>query len=212
MTQQKLSKIAKTTGLILLGLGLAMKPAIAHHPFGGNTPANFLEGFLSGLAHPVIGLDHLAFVIAVGLLAAGLSRGAWIPAAFLLTAMAGTGIHVLGINLPAVEIAIATSAITLGAILVLENFLSFTVIATLSAVAGLFHGYAYGEAIIGADMNSLVAYLTGFTLVQYAIAMLALRVGIFFQKTTIKRISFTRFCGLIICAIGVIFLASSVAG
>lgn len=212
MSQQKFLKAAKTTGLVLLGLGLAMKPAMAHHPFGGNTPANFIEGFLSGLAHPVIGIDHLAFVIAVGLLAAGIVRGAWIPAAFLITAMAGTGLHVLGVNLPLVEMAVAISAITLGAILILEKHPNFTVLAALSAVAGLFHGYAYGEAIIGADMSSLVAYLTGFTLIQYAIALVALKVGISIGTTKIKRLSFTRLCGAIICAIGMIFLAGSVVG
>ena len=44
--------------------------ALAHHPLGGMTPTSFTEGFLSGIGHPVIGFDHLAFVIAVGLIAA----------------------------------------------------------------------------------------------------------------------------------------------
>lgn len=47
---------------------------------------NFFEGFLSGLVHPVIGLDHLAFVIAIGLIAAGQINGAIIPAGLILAA------------------------------------------------------------------------------------------------------------------------------
>jgi hypothetical protein len=34
---------------------LAAAPASAHHVMGGRTPSTFLEGLLSGLAHPVIG-------------------------------------------------------------------------------------------------------------------------------------------------------------
>ena len=45
-------------------------PVLAHHPNGGETPSNFIQGFLSGLGHPVIGIDHLVFVVAIGLLAA----------------------------------------------------------------------------------------------------------------------------------------------
>ena len=60
-------------GTVLLFLSL-IKPASAHHFMGGKVPSNFLTGFLSGLAHPVIGLDHFAFVVAVGLLAALLGR------------------------------------------------------------------------------------------------------------------------------------------
>ena len=33
-------------------------PAAAHHPMGGAMPATAMEGFLSGLGHPVIEPDH----------------------------------------------------------------------------------------------------------------------------------------------------------
>jgi len=42
-------------------------PTSAHHTMGGGMPSNFFEGFMSGLAHPVIGVDHLAFIVALGL-------------------------------------------------------------------------------------------------------------------------------------------------
>jgi urease accessory protein len=34
---------------------------------GGKMPSTFGEGLLSGLGHPVIGPDHLAFLVAVGI-------------------------------------------------------------------------------------------------------------------------------------------------
>jgi urease accessory protein len=40
-------------------------------------------------------------------------------------------------------------------------------------VAGLFHGHAYGEAIFGAEATPVVAYLAGFGLTQYGIAIVA---------------------------------------
>ena len=39
-------------------------PAFAHHPLAGKTPSSFIEGFLSGIGHPVIELGHLIFAIA----------------------------------------------------------------------------------------------------------------------------------------------------
>jgi len=71
-----------------------------------------LEGFLSGLAHPVIGLDHFAFVVAIGLLAAGQGMCLY-PSRFVLAALAGTGIHLFSFDLPAVETAIAVSVMAL---------------------------------------------------------------------------------------------------
>ena len=48
----------------------------------------------------------------------------------------------------------------------------FTVILSgLFVVAGAFHGYAYGESIIGAEKAPLAAYVVGFAMIQYCIAV-----------------------------------------
>jgi urease accessory protein len=41
----------------------------------------------------------------------------------------------------------------------------------LFAVAGLFHGYAFGESIFGAETSLLVAYLLGLILIQSALTI-----------------------------------------
>ena len=41
----------------------------------GELPASLGQGLLSGLAHPVIGLDHLAFIVAAGLIAGAAGLG-----------------------------------------------------------------------------------------------------------------------------------------
>lgn len=202
--------IAAIAAIIWMGF-FTPQPALAHHPLGGRIPANFFEGFFSGLAHPLIGLDHFAFVVAVGLLAAGQVRGALLPAGFVVAAMAGTGIHLLKLDLPGAEVAIALSVIAFGAMLVWQRP-NWYVVGCLAAIAGLFHGYAYGEAIVGAQMTPLVAYLIGFSLIQYGVALVAFLVGNAVLKKSTNQIPLLRLAGLAICSVGVVFLTSSMIG
>jgi urease accessory protein len=148
-------------------------PAIAHHASGGEAPKSVLEGFITGLAHPVIGLDHFAFVIAIGLLAAVLRRGLVVPIAFLLAALAGTGLHLAALDLPAAELMISASVLLFGLLIATGRQLNIAAVVALSALAGIFHGYAYGEAVVGAEVSAIVAYLIGFTVIQGVIATAA---------------------------------------
>ena len=156
----------------LVSLTLA-QPAFAHHPFGGTAPKNSFEGLLSGMGHPVIGLDHLAFVIAVGLLAAVVCGGWRIPAVFIVATLAGTGLHLAAIELPLTETAISISVLLFGALAVMRDRLNPAGVMLLTVIAGVFHGYAYGEAVVGAEPTPLVAYLIGFAGAQGAIAFIA---------------------------------------
>lgn len=107
--------------VITTGLLLASTPALAHHPFGGQTPTNAIQGFLSGMGHPVIGLDHLAFVITAGLLAAVMGRGLSIPIAFVVASLAGTGIHLMELDRPAPEFFISASVLLFSVLLGLKQ-------------------------------------------------------------------------------------------
>src|SRR4029079_3911091 len=53
----------------------AAEPAFAHHVMGGRMASTFGGGLVSGLGHPVIGIDHFAAVVAIGCLAAAGSNG-----------------------------------------------------------------------------------------------------------------------------------------
>lgn len=195
--------------LLFVSFELVAPPALAHHALGNKLPANFLEGFLSGLAHPIIGLDHFAFVVGIGLIAA-LKRDRWLtPTLFLLTALAGTGIHLMGLDLPIPEVLIALSVVGLGVLLAVPNSPHIAVISGLGAIAGLFHGYAYGESIVGAAMSPLVAYLLGFTGIQWAIAMTAAWVGqrLLGRLEEVPGLSL-RFAGFSLCGIGVTLLSA----
>ena len=91
-----------------------------------------------------------------------------VPAAFIVAALAGTGMHLFGFNLPVVEIIVAISVILGGAVLLGKLKFDPALLASMIFIFGLFHGYAYGESIIGAENSVLSAYLIGFSLVQYA--------------------------------------------
>jgi len=198
-------------GLAGISFLAAAAPALAHHGMGKSTPSSFFEGFVSGLAHPVIGLDHLAFVVAIGLISVGRARGAFIPVAFLIAAMAGTGVHLLEFDLPAAEIAVAISVIAGGLLLLSKKGVNLSVLAALATLAGLFHGYAYGESIVGAEMTPLLAYLVGFTAVQWGIAMLALRIGNLLANQATKHANrLLRIAGYVTCIIGTTFLFSAI--
>ena len=199
--------------LIGVTLMLSSDPASAHHPFGEQTPGNFVEGFLSGLGHPVIGLDHLVFVVATGLLAAIQPQGLMIPIAFVVTALAGTGIHLMGLDLPAPEIVISASVVLFGGLLATKHRLNWLLVTGLGAIAGLFHGYAYGEAIVGAEPSPLVAYLSGFTLIQLAIALAAYGIAkVVTRKAAEQPALSLRFSGFAIGGAGAAFLSSGILG
>jgi urease accessory protein len=188
-------------------------PALAHHPMGGNTPSNFFEGLMSGLGHPVIGVDHFAFVVASGLLAALTPQGLRIPIAFALTSLLGTGLHLMSLNLPVPEILIATSVLIIGGVLALKNRPNSWLVTGFAALAGVFHGYAYGESIVGAEISSLVAYLVGFTTIQLAIATVAYQIArsmLRFGNTELESPMLKlRFAGFIIFGAGLAFLSSA---
>lgn len=209
--------LQNSTRILVLGVSLLLllmaQPAAAHHAFGGQTPENFFQGFLAGLAHPIIGIDHLAFVVSIGLIAAGIVGGSWVIMAFLLTAMLGTGIHLISFNLPIPEIAIALSVITIGILLVLKQQLPLAALIGLASVAGLFHGYAYGESIMGAEMTPLISYLIGFTAIQLIIAGSTMKLTQSFKETLENsKFSLIKYSGFAVLAIGVVALSSAITG
>lgn len=152
----------------------AATPAWAHHAMGGETPTNLWQGLLSGFAHPVIGLDHLTFVLAAGVLAAPLAGRFLLPAAFVGAGLIAALWHVAGFDLPGAELGVALSVIVLGAIVLAGRHLTALPLAVLFALAGLLHGYALAESVVGAEPQPIMAYLAGFGLVQYALALAAM--------------------------------------
>ena len=149
----------------------AVSPASAHHMMDGDLPTTFTQGLLSGLGHPVIGLDHLAFLIAVGVAVGvgGLSLA--LPIVFVAASALGVWLHVLEFNLPGVELIVAASVVLIGVLVALGRELPLAAWAALFGLAGIAHGYAYGESIVGAEPAPLWAYLIGLVIIQSALSV-----------------------------------------
>ena len=146
-------------------------PAAAHHPTGGAMPTTAMDGLLSGLGHPVIGPDHLAFLLAVGLLAGLAGWGFGRVASFVAASLAGVFIAWMGGVLPGAELLVAASVIAIGVALLMRADLPVLAWAGLLAIAGFAHGQAYAEAIIGAEPTPVWAYLLGLAVVQAGLAL-----------------------------------------
>ena len=147
------------------------RPAFAHHAMGGELPSTAWQGLLSGLGHPVIGIDHLAFVLGVGLMADLAGWSALLPLLFIAGTVLGCVIHMQGYGLPAPEFAIAITVAMAAAIVATRAKLPLALHVTLFVVTGAVHGYAYGESIVGAETAPLAAYIVGFGAVQYVLAL-----------------------------------------
>ena len=143
--------------LILLAFG-APSGASAHVMHGESV------GFLSGFEHPISGLDHIIAMVAVGLWGAQLGRPAiWLlPVTFPLIMAVGGFLGLIGVPLPASEVAIALSGVCLGAAVLAGFRPPLWAAAVLVGAFGLFHGYAHGAELPPGD-NALL-YSLGFVL------------------------------------------------
>ena len=206
-----MKRFAKSATLTLTAALLAT-PALAHHPMGGETPQTFWHGLLSGIGHPVIGIDHLAFIVAVGLAAAFAPRRFITPLAFVGATIAGCLLTVGGIALPLVEFVVTGSVVLVGALVLSGRKVPGLAYAVLFAVAGLFHGWAYGEAIVGAETTPLLAYLGGFALTQYGIACAAMWLARTVWKAGTAQAVQPRLAGAVAAGIGAAFLIENVEG
>jgi urease accessory protein len=167
----------QSAGLGPLLLALSATNAAAHHVMGGRMPATFMDGLLSGLGHPIIGIDHFAAVVAVGCLACMHKAGPTLVIGFIAAMMAGVALHLHGASLPAAELLVAITVIALGALLVGNRQMPTAPMLTLFALVGLVHGYALGESIYGAEPTPIYAYLIGLAVVQCAIALVAMKIA-----------------------------------
>lgn len=154
-------------------MALLPLPAAAHHPMDGAMPETLWQGFASGIGHPVIGLDHLAFLLAAGVLAAALPRGDAFRAVvgFLAAGMVGLTLHMAGIGLGMTEALVATSVLLTGLALLVAKRVSAPALLAGFAMAGLFHGHAFAEAVIGAEATPIIAYLAGLAVIQGALML-----------------------------------------
>jgi urease accessory protein len=70
---------------------------------GGTAPLTFIDGLLSGLGHPVIGPDHLAFLLAIGVAIGAGGLNLALSLVFVIATCVGLAFHVNTIDVPGVR-------------------------------------------------------------------------------------------------------------
>ena len=148
---------APSPRLLLLLAALLWTSSALGHVEGGQT-----AGMLSGLRHPVSGIDHVVAMVAVGLWGAQLGPPAiWLlPVTFPMAMAFGGMLGLIGLPLPGVEVGIAVSAVVLGAMVMSEARPPLQLQLVLVGLFALFHGHAHGtELPVG---QSGLGYSIGF--------------------------------------------------
>ena len=166
MTRRLLPLLAAASAATVAGA----TPALAHLNPGEH------GSFAAGLSHPLFGADHILAMVAVGLWAWQIGGKAVfaIPAAFVVTMVAGFALALAGVSLPFVEPAILASVVALGLLVALAVRLPLGAGAAIVAVFALFHGYAHGGEIGTATQ---VAYGLGFALSTAALHLFGIAIG-----------------------------------
>lgn len=188
------SRLLRASALILPTLAAA-GPALAH---GGHA-----EGLGAGLAHPLLGVDHLVAMVAIGLWAAqaGFARAWWLPVAFLAGMAGGIGLGV-ATALPAwIEPGVAATVLVLGLVVGLALPLRAAIALPLAAVFGLLHGAAHGGEIGGSALATAAGMLAASAALHAA--------GFAMGRSTAGRTAVLRAGGAGIAAAGLALIISA---
>ena len=116
---------------------------------------------MAGLSHPVFGLDHFLAMISVGILGAQMGgRARWIaPSAFLCAMLGGGILGMQDVQLPYVELGIASSVLALGVAVAVKKK-PYLILAILVGFFAIFHGHAHGAEM--PDLAKPTLYASGF--------------------------------------------------
>jgi urease accessory protein len=183
---------------IELGLGaaalLGSAPAAAH-TFGAQG-----VDFAAGFGHPLLGLDHLLAMVAVGLWAAQLGgRAVWrVPAAFVAALAAGASLALAGVPLPAVEPGIMASVLALGLLVAFAVRLPSWAGMAVVALFALCHGHAHGAEMPQAAHPLL--YGLGFVLASVLLHGVGIGLGLGAGRLAVPTL--TRVAGAAVASVG----------
>jgi urease accessory protein len=199
LTRRRWTTVVGAAVLILLCPGTALA-----HTQGGEA-----TGLLSGLQHPVSGLDHILAMVAVGLWGAQLGRPAvWLlPVTFPMVMAFGGMLGLMGFALPGIEIGIAASAIMMGVVVAFEARPPLWLAAALVGFFAIFHGHAHGtELPPGTDA---LLYSIGFVIATGCLHATGIGVGLVHRWPVGQ--AALRVAGVVVALAGLGFLWQAVA-
>ncbi len=150
-------------------------PFIFLHAYGGG-------GIISGFLHPLLGLDHLLAMLAVGLLSAEIGgRAIWtVPAAFVGTMAVGSILGIFGVPAPLVEYGITGSVVILGIAIIAGDRIPEWAGIFIVAIFAFFHGHAHGTELpeLTSTVGLMIAYIAGFLIATAGLHVIGALIGI----------------------------------
>ncbi|MBX7046105.1 MAG: HupE/UreJ family protein [Ignavibacteria bacterium] len=185
------SKILITLALIFTSTNLFA------HPLHGTQ-----SGFSNGFFHPLLGLDHILAMLAVGLWAMQMGgKARWIiPVSFVTIMTLGGVLGMNNINLPFAEIGILASVVVLGVLILAGIRLPLIAGSLLVGAFALCHGHTHGTELPAAVSG--VSYAIGFAVTTIILHAAGSGIGAFVNKTAGEKL--VRFSGAAIIAAGLI--------
>jgi len=158
--------------IVILAIMLTL-PEIAYaHTIAGD------NGFLSGLNHPVFGLDHLLAMLSVGILSARIGgKSIWkIPAIFVAIMLLGGILSMNGIHIISVELGITLSIIVLGIAIASAKKLPNFIAMYLVGIFAIFHGHAHGTEMphLAQPILYALGFIAGTAIIHIAGIIIAL--------------------------------------
>jgi len=157
---------------LISALFLLFSPLTMAHPGHlGN------HSFVSGVMHPMTGMDHLAVMIGVGILAAvfGGSQRWKMPLAFIVLMIVGGVMGISNMVVPDVETFIAISVLLMGGMLCTGSQMPKKLAMGLIMSFAVFHGMAHGAEM---PFNSqALHYFSGFILATACLHLVGIFIG-----------------------------------
>lgn len=198
--------IKKAQPHFLIQVAFVITAASLSMAASAHTEEGVAGGLLSGLLHPIFGLDHLLAMVAVGLWGAQLGMPAvyLLPIVFPVVMAVGGLLGLLGMPLPFIEVGIALSALALGGMVAGNIRPGLWVAGLLVGLFAIFHGHAHGTEMPSAA-NPL-AYGVGFIISTGLLHLAGIATGLLIRWPAGALA--IRCCGAVISGFGVFFLAS----
>jgi len=189
------ASLAALVTFAVLGLSSAASAHVGDHSH---------MSFAEGLRHPLMGLDHVLAMVAVGLWASQLSRRAlWLlPLTFPLLMAVGAALGFGGVALPWVEIGITGSVLVFGAMVALALRPGLAVSVPLVGLFALLHGYAHGVEL-PANASAL-GYGAGFIAATLMLHAVGIAIGVMTNRVSVRFVA--RSAGGAIAVVGVVLL------
>ena len=145
--------------IALLSSLMISEPAFAHVSEEG-----LKGGFISGYIHPLLGWDHVAAMVAVGIWGAFLGhRAIWIlPIVFPFIMVIGGILGMVGVPVPFIVPGIALSSIIIGLAIAFKWQAPLWIASIIVGSFAIYHGYAHGQNLPAA--SNPIAFALGFVL------------------------------------------------